>query len=87
MFRRRSRWTAGSALLVVRAGRPIRSVTGGDIFTRNAFEVMFRQTKGSPLGNGLVTIKSAGTPAIPLFLSQVRPGIYSAVINRQEPTT
>jgi hypothetical protein len=86
MFRRGSRWTAGSAQLVVRTRRPIRSINGGQVFTRNAFEVIFRQTRGRPLGQGLVTLTSKNNPAIPLFLTEVRPGVYGAVINRQERT-
>jgi hypothetical protein len=85
-FPRRSRWTAGSAQLVVTARHPIRSITGGEIFTRDAVDVIFRQTKGRRLEQGLVTLTSRNKPAIPLFLTNLRPGVYSAVINRQEHT-
>jgi hypothetical protein len=85
-FPRRSRWTAGSAQLVVTARHPIRSIAGGEIFTRDAVEIVFRQTKGKPLGQGLVTLTRPGKSEIPLFLTKLRPGVYGAVINRQEHT-
>lgn len=53
-------------------------------FDRNGFEVLFRQTKGSPLGHGTVTITNEDGTSMPLHLAQTGPRTYSAVINRTE---
>ncbi len=86
IFRRGRTWTTPDARLLVTARRPIRSTTGGMRFDRNGFEVVFRQTKGSPLGRGAVTITNEDGTSMPLYLAQTGPRTYSAIINRTEAT-
>jgi hypothetical protein len=86
IFRRGRTWTTPTARLLVTGRRPIRSTTGGMRFDRNGFEVVFRQTKGRPLGHGTVTITNEDDTSMPLYLAQVGPQTYSAIINRTEVT-
>ncbi len=86
IFRRGRTWTTPDARLLVTGRRPIRSTTGDMRFDRNSFEVVFRQTQGSPLGHGNVTITNENGTSMPLLLAQIGPRTYSAIINRTEAT-
>jgi hypothetical protein len=83
MFRRRTTWTTSGAMLEVLRRKAIRAHDGGMIFDRNAFEVVFRQARGKEIGSGTVTMTNKAGTEIELFLSQIAPRRYSAIINRQ----
>lgn len=82
-FRRRMVWTTPDATLVVLRRKAIRAHEGGMTFDRNAFEVVFGQARGKELGSGNVTMTNKAGDEVELFLSQIAPRRYSAIINRQ----
>jgi hypothetical protein len=83
MFRRRTIWTTPDATLEVLRRKAIRAHDGGRIFDRNAFEVVLGQTRGQEIGSGTVTMTNKAGTEVELFLSQIAPRRYSAIINRQ----
>ena len=81
-FRRGKTFTSGNRSFTVKRRKAIPGVTGERQFDRNAFEVIFDQTKGPETSNGTLTLTPEKGQPFDLHLTDQGSGTYSAVINR-----
>jgi len=81
-FRRGKTFTDGTRTFVVTRRRGIPGVNGKKLFDRNSFEVIFEQTRGAAITNGMVTLVPSKRPSFPLHLTRQSDRLFSAVINR-----